>query len=192
MDIRGCEMITWMTNKSFAKTGHDLDNARLKLQMRQGVTIFDILTGVRENHPKADHPAVRMWTSYEFALGIYVMMLGMEWSFQRGFAENEEFWSAARGIREMKRYEDGFEYEPPPWMRDTAVLASHRSNLARRDGVTYGEKWKVCPPSLPYIWPVLTKGGGYVLKISKADKMRVRSGERKLPLEYAERVANWP
>jgi hypothetical protein len=183
-------VITWMTHKSFSRTAEDLDNPRLKLQMKQTCTMFDILTGLKPDHSKAQHPAVRMWSSYEYALGIYGMMLGMEWSFRRGIAEADEFWYLSRGIKETKRFDKEFIYEPPPWMRDTAVLQSHRSNLIRRDEITYGDKWKNVPRDMPYIWPVVDKAGKYTLYLSRSDRERVRTGERVLSERYAERIVN--
>lgn len=183
-------MITWMTKSTFSATSRDLDKARLKLQMKQVCTAFDILTGLKPDHPRAEHPAVKMWSGYEYALGVYGMMLGMEWSFHRGFAEAEEFWYLYRGIKEVKKTDKTFIYEPPPWLGDTAVMASHRSNLARRDAVTYGKKWKICPPDMPYVWPVVDREGKYILRISRSDKNRLETGERVLPAKYAERIVN--
>ena len=185
-------MQTWMLWRSFGKTAEDLDRNRLKLQLRQTWIIFDILTGGQDDHPKRNHPAVKMWEGYEYALGIYGMMLGMEWSLKRGYAEAEEFWSLYKGIKEIRKEEPDFVFEPPPWMFDSDVLASHRSNLARRDPVTYGDRWDPCPINWPYLWPWPTGDGDYELRLSKGDKRLLKSGERQLPPGQLERIVNWP
>jgi hypothetical protein len=182
--------MTWMTYPSFGKTARDLTNEILKQQMGEVCDIFDILTGLKPEHERANHPAVKMWEGYEFALGIYGMCLGQEFTFGRGYAEATEFWYLSKGIREIKRSEPDFAYEPPPWMFDVDVLLSHRSNLARRHPVTFRSKWKNCPKDWPYLWPVL-KGDDYDLFLSRGDKRRLRDKSRKLPAEQLERVVNW-
>jgi hypothetical protein len=187
-------VITWMTHPSFGKTARDLPNEILKQQMMQVCITFDILTGLDDKSEYTDHPAVKMWHGYEFALGIYGMMLGMEFTFNRGYAEATEFWYLSKAIREIKRTEEGFVYDPPPWMFDTDILLSHRSNLARRHPVAFRSKWKNCPKDWPYLWPVLDGGGEYDLFLSRADKKRLKSKQRKLPdrLLGEEGVVNWP
>jgi hypothetical protein len=181
--------MTWLTYRSWGRTAADLENATLKLQMRNSVTIMDILTGIKPDHPKANHPAVKMWQGYEYALGIQCMSLGMEWTFKRGFAECEEFWAMSRAIKEIKKVERDFAYEVPPWSRDAYLLLSHRSNLYRRDPVTYKGKWKKCPENWPYLWPVL-RGDSYQLHVSRGDKQLLKEKKRTLPADVRERVVN--
>jgi hypothetical protein len=183
-------VMTWLTYRSFGKTAQDLDNPALKLQMRNTCTIFDILTGLKPDHPKKDHPCVGMWQGYEYALGVQGMMMGMEWTQRRGFAETEEFFFLYRAIKETKKGDDSFKYEPPPWFRDADLLLSHRSNLARRDPVTYGKKWKRCPENWPYLWPVLDGSGGYQLFVSRGDRLHLRQKTRTLPASVRDKVVN--
>lgn len=182
--------MTWLTYRSFGKTAESLDNGALKLQLRNTCTLFDILTGIKPDHPKKDHPTVRMWRGYEYALGISGMCMGMEWTLKRGFAEMEEFYFLYRAIKEVKKTDEDFVYEPPPWFRDADVLLSHRSNLARRDPITYGKKWKQCPENWPYLWPVVDGVGGYQLYVSRVDKGHLRDKKRTLPTSVQDRVVN--
>lgn len=186
-------MITWMTHPSFGKTARDLTDEILKQQLSQTCIIFDILTGIDTKSEFSGHPAVKMWHGYEFALAIYGMSLGMEFTFNRGFAEANEFWYLSKGVREIKKAEPDFTYVPPPWMFDKDVLLSHRSNLARRHPVAFRSKWKNCPENWPYLWPVLD-GENYDLFLSRADKKRLKNKQRKLPdrLLGEEGVVNWP
>lgn len=182
-----------MTRSSFGQTAADLDNVQLNRCMTDTTIIFDILTGGVESHPRENHPAVKMWTGYEFALGTYAMMFCMEWSGQRGFTGHKCFWYLSKAIKAMKADDPGFVYEPPPWFRDRDVLASHRSNLLRRYPLQYDDAWNNCPENWPYIWPVIDfdRPEGYKLMLSKADKERLRSGERVLPAKQKERISNW-
>lgn len=187
-------MQTFMTRNRFGKTGTDLDNARLGKQMVECRQIFDTVTGVT---PKfyPNHPAMKMWTGYEFALGIYAMMLNMEWTFNRGFASHKTFRWFGSTLQEMRTEDPEFSYEAPPWLNDSAVLLSHRSNLIRKDSQYYGTKWKNAPENWPYIWPIIDfdREDGYELRLSQADKKRIATGERAKPDEETlERIVNWP
>lgn len=187
-------MQTFMTRETYGRTASDLDNARLGKQMLECMQIFDTLTGVTPNfYPH--HPAMKMWEGYEFALGIYCMMLNLEWTFQRGFADHKALFWFYKNIKEMQKDDPGFIYECPPWVGDPAVLLSHRSNLKRKDASLYGKKWKNCPDNWPYLWPQIrfNHPEGYILQISQADKKRILTGERKCPDdETMTRVINWP
>lgn len=187
-------MQTFMTRETYGKTAHDLDNSRLGKQMTECMQIFDTLTGVTPNfYPH--HPAMKMWEGYEFALGIYAMMLNLEWTFKRGFASHKAITWFYKNIKQMQNDDPEFKYERPPWIDDPAVLLSHRSNLHRKNSSLYGEKWKNCPKNWPYIWPQIdfAHPEGYTLQISRADKKRIKDGERALPdSETMDRVINWP
>lgn len=187
-------MIIFLTSMSYGRTAEDLDTARLHAAQNQGSALFDMLTGIKDPGNLKHHPVLSMWRGYEFALGIYVMSCGLEWCFQRGFAENKSFWNVARGIKEIKNDDPNFVYEVPPWFRDRDVILSHRSNLLRRSPEHYEDKWELCPEDWPYFWPVIDadQEDGYKLLLSKADKARVKNGERKLPAAQKKRVANWP
>lgn len=185
-------MMTWMTRTSYGRTAEDLDNVQLNRCMTDTVVIFDVLTGAARG-PRVRHPAMRMWNGYEFALGVYAMMLCLEWSGQRGFTGHQSFWYLSRAINQMKGDDPDFVYEAPPWREDKDVLASHRSNLLRRYPQTYDGKWEVCPENWPYIWPVIdfNHPDGYKLLITKQEKERLKNGERVLPAKQKARIANW-
>jgi hypothetical protein len=162
--------------------------------MTECMQIFDTITGVT---PKfyPNHPAMGMWRGYEFALGIYAMMLNLEWTFNRGFAEHKALLWFYRNINQMRGEDPEFSFEAPPWLGDHAVMKSHRSNLVRKNRMTYGEKWNVAPDNWPYIWPIINfdSSDGYDLRLSMADKKRIKDGERNLPDEATlERIVNWP
>lgn len=188
-------MMIYMTRMSYGKSAADLRDADLHSCMTRGHELFDVLTGATKSDSYSKNSPVKgMWRGYEYALGIYVMMSGMEWCYRRGFAGHKSFWPVFKGIQELKHYDKDFVYEVPPWFRDTDVLASHRSNLVRRDPLTYEDTWHVCPQNWPYLWPIIDKKfpDGYRLMLSAADKTRLQTGERVLPKAQKARVVNWP
>jgi hypothetical protein len=185
-------MQTFMTRPSYGATGSDLDNVRLGKQMTESMQIFDHLTGVSPDfYP--NHPVMGMWRGYEFALGIYTMMLNLEWVFRRGFADHKAFMFFYDAMKGMKEDDPEFYYETPPWLNDVPFLLSHRSNLMRKAPHLYEGKWKNCPDNWPYIWPQVDDEGGYNLFISRADKLRIKRGERRMPPKSVlAEVVNWP
>jgi len=186
-------MQTFLTQKRFGRTAADLDDTTLSMQMTQCMQIFDTLTGVTPDF-QPEHPVMGMWEGYEYALGIYAMMLNLEWTFQRGFAHHECLRFFHQNIKEMHDQDPEFIYEVPPWLNDVAVIKSHRSNLVRRLRSQYEDRWKVAPDNWPVLWPKIdfTKPEGYTLWLAKGDKERLRKGERTLPPDdVMERVVNW-
>jgi Pyrimidine dimer DNA glycosylase len=185
-------MQTFFTWPQYGRIARDLDNPRLGKQMTECMQIFDHLTGVTPNfYP--NHPVMGMWRGYEFALGIYAMMLNLEWTHARGFACHKALRFFYESIREMQQDDDEFTYEAPPWIRDPAVLLSHRSNLTRKNKDRYGKMWKNNPNNWPYIWPQIDfdHEDGYTLWVSKSDKLRLKKGEREWPDdETCDRIMN--
>lgn len=183
-----------LTRPSYGAAAADLRDADLNACQNRGWELFDILTGAKKQGDYKGSPVLMMWRGYEYSLGIYVMMMGMEWCFRKGFAGHPAFFPVYKGIQETKAQDETFVYEIPPWFRDLDVLASHRSNLARRDPGTYGDKWRVCPENWPYLWPIIDDSmpEGYKIMLSKSDKARLRNGSRVLPKAQKTRVVNWP
>lgn len=89
-----------------------------------------------------NHPAIRMWKSYEPALNIYGRAICLEW---RGRGHDDT---------QLDRLFDPPTWDLPPWFGDEAFHLSHRSNLCRKDP-RYRELWPDVPLDLPYYWPVL-------------------------------------
>lgn len=178
-------MQTFFTRASLTRSLDDLDDARLGKQRVEGLQIIQTLTGVSDAYK--NHPVMFMWRTYESALIIYTMMACVAWQ-RRGFADST-FWKVAR-IAEALEKQELFLYERPPWVDDVDFLRSHRSNLIRKVPERYGPLFKGTPKDLPYLWPVVDDEGGYVLKVSKVDKDRLKSGDRTLPDSIANKVAN--
>jgi len=139
----------------------------------------------------ANHPVLRMWTGYEYGLGIYGMLFCLEWCMGRGY-QDKVMWDFKEAMDSWRREDRTLYFEYPPWREDLDVIRSHRSNLLRRDPKNYRGKWKDAPEIWPYIWPICddSEEAGYKLLLSKSDKGRIASGERVLPEEVMERISN--
>jgi hypothetical protein len=186
-------LITFLTHFSYGGTARALDDRRLGNQRIEAWEVFDGLTGGEIIFP--GHPVYKMWDGYQFALGIYGMMLCMEWISHRGCGD-KIFWKFKHAIDEIRDDDPSFTYEQPPWLHDTAVLRSHRSNLIRKQqegdvsGRDYKKMFKGTPLLMPYIWPIILDDGCYELRISKSEKQRLKEGHRALPRDIASRIAN--
>lgn len=184
-------MITYMTRKSMFRTAADLDTIELGATLKHTMLVLDELTGISEEHQ--NHPILKAWKGYEFALCIYGMVLSMEWHTQRGYAD-KSFFQFKRVCDELREeaieYEEPWMFVPPPWFEDTDVLQAFRSNLVRRWPDRYGDTWAKVPPNMPYLWPIVDDEGGYTLRLSKEDKKHLKAGERKLPKAMKEKIAN--
>lgn len=179
-----------MTYRSFAKTAESLDTPRLGKQRIEVVSIVETLLGEREGY--RNHPAVFMWRGYEHALCIYGMMICLEWASKRRYQDRQLF--RLHELAEKAKRREGHEggYVSPPWFGDKDLMRSHRSNLIRKDAETYADMWPGTPLNMPYLWALADSEAedGYVLKVSKAEKVLLEAGERTLPPSIAARVAN--
>lgn len=118
-----------------------LDRQRLGKQRVEGLQIIMSLSD--PSYGWKSHPAVRMWEGYVPALALYTKHICEEWV-RRGYQDS----IAPRVFPYI------YQVEYPEWLSDAAVIASHRSNLLRKDYVWYGQfGWKE-PDTLPYVWPV--------------------------------------
>lgn len=183
-------MQTFVTRRSWGQTAQDLDVRRCGYQRVEALQILEALTGLREDIP-ATHPALRMWAGYELALAVYGMQFCLEWYLHRGY-HDKMFYGFYDISQDLKREDRELAFELPPWSRDTDLMRSHRSNLLRRNPRHYQGMWQQCPENWPYLWPFIddSQDEGYKLMLSKADKARLKSGERQLPRDVMERIAN--
>ena len=115
-----------------------LDNRRLCKQRLEALQILNTLTG--KSTGWKNHPAVKMWKSYEGALSYYGWVMCTEW-INRGFKStiHTKFCPFLYG-------------EMPLWLNEE-FCRSHRSNLTRKYPEWYSKFWQE-DPTLPYVWPV--------------------------------------
>lgn len=136
-------MQTFLPYPDFAKSASVLDNKRLGKQRVEAKQIYLALTDA--TYGWQNHPAVRMWRGFEFALCHYGVEICREWR-RRGFKDTlyEFFWPRDWAINS--------EYYPD-WLGSSDFHASHRSNLLRKDPIWYGQFGWTEGPDLPYVWP---------------------------------------
>lgn len=188
---RRVEVITWFTRFSFDRTAQDLETTTLGYQIHQAYEAFKFLTGREENSELDENsPVLRMWEGHEFALGIYGMSMGDQFTRIRRNVDTL-FFDFYHDIQSMKKEDENFVYEKPPWFNDADVCRSHRSNLMRRQPENYKTTWPKTPVNMPYLWPFIDDSPeGYTLMVSKAERALLKKGERKLPLSIKARVGN--
>lgn len=184
-------MQTWLTRMSFLDTFEELETpllaqtARHAHELMQRMlmdVVFDKTIAIPDNHP-----IIRVWTGHEIALAAYVAGASAELN-RRGVACG---WHLAAGkmVHEIRLNEDA-PFEQPPWLFDTDLLRSHRSNMVRRWPSEYGDKWSGTPELMPYLWPFTDEDGSFGLYLSGHDKELLARGERKLPKSIKNRVEN--
>ena len=133
-------MQTFLPYPDFKKTAECLDYRRLGKQRVEARQILAILRDETASRAWRNHPAVRMWNSFDNAVAAYYNVIVAEWV-RRGYRNTMP--AAEVGLVVM-----------PPWFGLTMFHASHRSNLLRKDSVYYGKFNWAEPNDLPYWWPV--------------------------------------
>ena len=134
-------MQTFLPYPDFFQSLSCLDDKRLG---KQRVEAYQLLTLDRASR-WWNHPAKQMWLGYEEALTQYYNLSLIVWT-QRGFR------NVMLSPLEIARY-----VVLPPWIGDTRLHASHRSNLLRKKPEYYMKFNWTESPNLPYFWPILSK-----------------------------------
>lgn len=149
-DRRGtCKVQTLLPYPNFRRSAECLDNRRLGKQRVEAMQI--LMTLLDANRGWQNHPAVRMWRGYEYALGLYGIEVCNEWR-RRGFRDT----CKEKIVELMTRLADGADeirVELPPWLGREDFHRSHQSNLVRKDREHYGRQFPGVPDDLPYVWP---------------------------------------
>lgn len=178
-----------MTRMSLLDTADDLD-ADLSFQtINQGIVLLRSLVYDDEVYP-ANRPEFRMWEFYETGLAAYLVALEASLA-TRGVFPHQHF-RVKTTIDAMHRVNPETQFELPPWIQDSDVLRSHRSNLVRRWPDKYGSSWRGVPKNMPYIFPFIDPASPteYNLFVSSHDKGLLNAGERTLPKDIRKRVKN--
>lgn len=139
-------MQTFLPYEDYDGSARCLDDKRLG---KQRVEAHQILNALDPNYPKKgwkDHPAVKMWSSYEKSLCRYGIACCKEW-IRRGFKDSL-----------LPKFEQRYAQFPgsdanPPWL-GRKLTESHRSNLVRKDVSRYLRYFPGVQLGLPYHWPV--------------------------------------
>lgn len=146
-------MQTFLPRLGFDDSAADLDMRRLGKQRVEAKQILIALqardAGVTTGWQ--NHPAVRMWRGYEYALTRYGVSICWEWRC-RGYSDTLHPYFGEQGALaiDMDKCLD-----MPPWLGDLDFHLSHQSNLLRKDPDHYAAYARAgVPNDLPYVWPV--------------------------------------
>jgi len=144
---------TFLPYSDFNESAKCLDNKRLGKQRVEAYQIMNALSQERlSTNPNAiiswsNHPATRMWSTYEAHLALYGLAICEEWK-HRGFSDSLQ--------DKFNLYLIAYRfhvYNIPPWLGNETLHASHRSNLLRKDPVYYSQFNWTEPNNLEYYWP---------------------------------------
>lgn len=126
-----------------------LDNKRLGKQRVEAVQIVRCLLGLSSTGWQ-NHPAVKMWRSYEpYLIRVYLPAMMREWA-ERGYKNTKTEQHYTQFLQAI-----GDEPSVVPWWFDLEELfLSHRSNLIRKKPEFYKPIWPDVPDNLEYVWPV--------------------------------------
>lgn len=149
-------MQTFLPYSDFKKTARCLDNKRLGKQRVEAYQILRILAGIGKRNKNGrlaweNHPAVKMWKSYERKLAEYIAALCNEW-ISRGYKD-----SIKEKTKEL--IHNNFllfykKYKNPKWLGHKKFHKSHQSNLLRKKSEYYSKYFKNVSDDLPYVWPI--------------------------------------
>ena len=145
-------MQTFLPYPSYRRSALVLDMKRLG---KQRVEVKQILNALRKPHYGwKNHPAVRMWMGYEYALVYYGMEMCVAWR-DRGYKDSllPEFREMRDQIAKelLDRGDALIAY--PKWINDYRIHTSHQSNLVRKDPDYYRDFFPRVPDDIPYYWP---------------------------------------
>jgi hypothetical protein len=146
-------MQTFLPFSDFAKSARDLDRARLQKQLLETQQIMRAITD--PTYGWQNHPAVRMWRGYPYALMRYQEACVAAWA-ARGWTTMLD--QVDRTRRLLERMSDGPEvtawFGDPSWLGHWDFHHSHRSNLVRKMPEFYAMKYPDAEPDAQYVWPV--------------------------------------
>ena len=137
-------MQTFLPYQTFTKSLSCLDNKRLGKQRVEAMQILNALeTG--SNSRWRNHPAVKMWASYEDLLKAYHDLAIAIWV-NRGFKNTMNYKLNACRMMQI------LTIKKPAWLTEQ-FCSAHRSNLLRKDFAFYSKYGWTEQPDQEYIWP---------------------------------------
>jgi hypothetical protein len=152
-------MQVFLPEPDFDLVAQQLDTKRLVKQLLEGRQIMTILVGESKSNAWKNHPAVRMFDGYSYALYNYLRAIRNE--MQRRDYKWEKNWN------EIERMSEGLtDTGLPEWMLDDPtfyhVLTTHRGRLYEKAPELYPQyrteyeiyqKYVCCPGKCTYYWP---------------------------------------
>ena len=153
-------MQTFLPFPNFRQSAEVLDFRRLGKQRVEVLQILRALESTKKDAGWINHPAVKMWEGYQYALSIYGLECCVAWEnrgYNRGTTRDEILWRA-------KRYSGtgGIPHAKPFWFGDDRFHSAHRRMLVWKMPDHYLVKF-VDVPEVPlhkpdYYWPTKSPG----------------------------------
>lgn len=146
-------MQTFLPVPSFRRSAEALDTKRLgkqRVECKQILRALGVpIDGKVTRSGWRNHPAVRMWSGYEYALLTYAITVCKVWR-ARGYQDSllEQFVEARNAM-----WCSWSRFKLPPFVGNDSFHASHRSNLLRKNRGWYSRFGWSEPEDLPYVWP---------------------------------------
>lgn len=139
-------MQTFLPYPSFEDSAAVLDLKRLG---KQRVENLQIMKSLLMRRGWVNHPATKMWRSYEYALLLYQDAIVAEWQ-KHGYADT----CMSQTLALFFKYREEGDADAPWWLGNEDLHISHQSNLIRKNPDHYGPLFPGVPDDLPYLWPV--------------------------------------
>lgn len=134
-------MQTFLPYPNMKKSLKSLDNQRLGKQRVEAFQILNILLERTDKKGWKNHPAVKMWRSYENALKLY-------------YNKAIKLWISKGYKNTMKLEEIKGNIILPKWFGNKNFHDSHKSNLLRKDKKYYFKFSREVSDNLEYVWPL--------------------------------------
>ena len=142
-------MQTFFPDPDVRETARVLDRRRLGKQRVETMQIMKTFRG--ESSGWQNHPAVKMWKGFGWALMKYQEAICNRWVTDLGYRDTcldktrDIYYTLDSTLRNEGVW--------PGWIGNEEFHVSHKSNLLRKDPDYYREFWKDTPDDLPYVWP---------------------------------------
>lgn len=143
-------MQTFFPHADLVETAKVLDRQRLGKQRVETMQIMKCF--LRESGGWVNHPAVKMWKGFGWALMKYQEAICTRWVTDLGYKDT--CLDKTRSIYYTLSYEMQNKGIWPDWIGNEEFHVSHRSNLLRKKPDHYREFWHDTPNDLEYVWPV--------------------------------------
>lgn len=159
-------LYTWLPYADFAQSAACLEPIMLNRQKEDALIVLqvclDCYVGDRKKKTNAwvNHPCVRMWKPWPYALAVYGLYMCKEWQ-DRGL---REFTASNRKVVARKPAEGFLQLiednkwdgppEIPPWLGNEALHSSHRAALLKKNPGWYGQFNWTEKPYVDLEWPV--------------------------------------
>lgn len=142
-------MQTFLQYSKFSLSAQALDNKRLCKQIVECKQIF--LALIKPDYGWKNHPAVKQWKGYEYALCIYALACCVEYTerFNKVHSLDDYFTIAA----DYLVLTADCCLDNPPWLGNKQYHSSHRAALLHKLPEHYKQFNWTEQPALNYYWP---------------------------------------